>query len=217
MKILLADDHPIFRQGLKSLIESHFNNCEITGVDNGLLAQEELSKNQFDIAILDIDMPEKSGIDVLKYIAENEVPTLPIILTMHNDELFFNEAFNNGAIGYLLKEDSSIEMVECIEKVLSGSQFVSEKIAPYLKNRKTFNSKINTIKSSINSLSKVEYNTLKLVARNKSSKEISELLFVTVKSVENYRSRICRKLDIKGGSNILYKWCVDNQDLLLFK
>ena len=76
------------------------------------------------------------------------------------------------------------------------------------------NSKINAIKDSVNSLSKAEFNTLKLVSENKTSKEIAELLFVTEKSVENYRSRICKKLNISGGSNTLYKWCVENKDLI---
>lgn len=214
MNILLADDHPIFRKGLKFLIEDYFPTCTITEVDNGKDAIEKLSEEEFSISILDIDMPEKSGIDVLKYIQKKKINIRSIILTMHNDELFFNEAFNYGAIGFLLKEDSSIEITDCLEEVLAGIPFVSKKITPYLKNRKSFTSKINTIKSAIHSLSKAEFNTLKLVAKSKTSKEISEMLFVTEKSIENYRSRICRKLDLKGGSNTLYKWCIDNKELI---
>lgn len=214
MQILLADDHPIFRKGLKSLILDRFPHSVVSEVDNGEEAIKLLAEQKFSITILDIDMPLKSGIDVLRVIKEKSIPTKPVILTMHNDELFFNEAFNQGAVGFLLKEDSSLEIVECMESVILNVPFVSKKLTPYLHNRKIFNSKIITIKSSINSLSNSEFNTLKLVAENKTSKEIAELLFVTEKSVENYRSRICKKLSISGGSNTLYKWCVENKDII---
>lgn len=214
MRILLADDHPIFRKGLKNLIQDHFTDCQISESDNGSDAIAQLSENQFAISILDIDMPQKSGIEVLKFIKDNKTPTLPIILTMHNDELFFNEAFNQGALGFLLKEDSTLEIVECIESVMNNTPFVSNKLSNYLKNRKNFNSRISNIRSAINSLSNAEFNTLKLVSDNKTSKEIAELLFVTEKSVENYRSRICKKLDLSGGSNTLYKWSIEHKDLI---
>ena len=211
MQILLADDHPIFRKGLKALIEDSYEYCVVKEVENGEDAMKILMEESFSICILDIDMPEKSGIDVLRFIRERDLKVKPIILTMHNDELFFNEAFNEGAFGFLLKEDSSIEIAECMNNIIAGMPFVSKKLASFLENRSTFTSKMNEIRSAINSLSNAEFNTLKLVSVNKTSKEISELLFVTEKSVENYRSRICKKLNISGGSNSLYKWCVENK------
>lgn len=214
MKILLADDHPIFRKGLKMLIEDHYTHCSITECNNGKEALKLLSRDKFIVSILDIDMPELSGIDVLKHIGKNNIKTKPIILTMHNDELFFNEAFNQGALGFLLKEDSTLEIVSSIENVMNDIPFVSRKLTTFLKNRKKFNSRINQLREGIESLSKAEFNTLQLVSENKTSKEIAELLFVTEKSVENYRSRICKKLDLKGGSNVLFKWCVENKDVI---
>lgn len=214
MNILLADDHPIFRKGLKSLISDHFQDSSISEADNGVEALEQMKNEQFNVVILDIDMPEKSGIDVLKEIADREYTTKAIVLTMHNDELFFNESFNHGSVGFLLKEDSSKEIIDCIESVLNGFPYVSKRIEPFLANRKQFNSRMNALKEAIDSLSTAERNTLKLVAKNKTSREIAELLFVTEKSVENYRSRICRKLNVKGGSNTLYKWCIENKDLV---
>lgn len=215
MKILLADDHPIFRKGLKALISDQFQHCLVEEVEDGQAAIDKLKYDKFSIVVLDIDMPLRSGIEVLRLIKENNLSTKTIMLTMHNDELFFNEAFNNGAIGFLLKEDSSLEIVECIESVLANVPYVSRKLDNFLINRKQFNSRIQTLKNSINSLSKSEFNTLKLVAENKTSKEIAELLFVTEKSVENYRSRICKKLEISGGSNTLYRWCIENRELIV--
>lgn len=214
MQILLADDHPIFRKGLKALIEDHYKHCVVVEVDNGIDAIHKLTYETFTICILDIDMPGKSGIEVLRYIKEKPIKVKPIMLTMHNDELFFNESFNEGALGFLLKEDSSLEIVGCLTNILAGLTFVSKKLNPFLQNRGTFKSKLNNMKELMESLSNAEFNTLKLVALNKTSKEIAELLFVTEKSVENYRSRICKKLNISGGSNTLYKWSIENKTII---
>lgn len=215
MKLLLADDHPIFRKGLMALISDYLPTAQIDEAENGNSAIEKLGKNYYDVAILDIDMPGASGIEVLKFINDESPNTHAIILTMHNDELFFNEAFDHGASGFLLKEDSSLEMMECIKSITEGEIFVSQKLANFLKNRKNFTSRMNAIKEALRSLSNAEYATLKLVALNKTSKEISELLFVTEKSVENYRSRICKKLDLTGGSNTLFKWSMENRELIM--
>ena len=214
MKILAVDDHPIFRKGLVGLIRDAYQDSEIAEAENGKEAIDLINETQFDIIILDIDMPEKSGIEVLDYLNGLDYRGKTVILTMHNDELFFNEAFNRGAHGFLLKEDSSLEIIDCLSNLKEGSPFVSTKLRPYLENRAKFNERVNQIRDAIETLTNAEKNTLKLVAQNKTSKEIAELLFVTEKSVENYRSRICKKLDLTGGSNILYKWCIENKELI---
>lgn len=214
IKILVVDDHPIFRKGLVALIQDEYEGCEVSEAENGAQAIQQLSADHYDIAILDIDMPEKSGIEVLDHIKTKEIRIKPIILTMHNDEMFFNEALNRGAKGFLLKEDSSFEMQDCLTKVQKGGVFVSKKLLPYMQNRARFSEQLAKIQEGLESLTNAEYNTLKLVAQDKTSKEIAELLFVTEKSVENYRSRICKKLEISGGSNSLYKWCVQNKELI---
>lgn len=214
VRLLLVDDHPIFRKGLAALISDSIRACEIFEAVDGNEAIRMLSENMLDIAVLDIDMPEKSGIDVLDFIQEQQLRVKPVILTMHNDELFFNEAFDRGARGFILKEDSSLEIMDCIENVLKNQVFVSKKLHHFLDNRRNFTQKMGAIREALSSLTKAELNTLKLVSENKSSKEIAELLFVTEKSVENYRSRICKKLNLTGGSNTLYKWTVSNRDLI---
>jgi DNA-binding NarL/FixJ family response regulator len=214
MRILAVDDHPIFRKGLVALIQDEYQKSTIVEAENGREAIELILEKSFDIIILDIDMPEKSGMDVLDFLRENSIESNTIILTMHNDEMFFNEAFNRGAKGFLLKEDSSLEIIDCIKKVLVGIPFVCKKLQPYLENSASFNERMGLIRGAIESLTNAEKNTMKLVAQNKTSKEIAELLFVTEKSIENYRSRICKKLDLTGGSNTLYKWCVENKELI---
>lgn len=214
MKILAVDDHPIFRSGLVSLIQNQYPDALIMQAENGQEAIDILENERFDIVILDMDMPQKSGLDVLADIQQKNAKVRVVILTMHNDELFFNESFNKGAMGFVLKEDSSLEIIDCLEKVLLDLPYVSEKLRPFLETRAKFNERIGKIRESLQTLTKAEMNTLKLVAQNKTSKEIAELLFVTEKSVENYRSRICKKLDLTGGSNTLYKWSIENKDLI---
>lgn len=213
-KLLLVDDHPIFRKGLLALIQDSILNLVIDEAKDGIEAIEKVKNNNYQVVVLDIDMPEKSGIDVLDFIRNQNIKTKVIILTMHNDELFFNEAFDRGAMAYVLKEDSGTEILECLTLIQSGVPFVSRKLKPYLNNRKNFSAKLGEIKEAISTLTNAELNTLKLVAENKSSKEIAELLFVTEKSVENYRSRICKKLNITGGSNTLYKWTITNREII---
>ena len=185
MRILAVDDHPIFRKGLVALIQGQYKDADIIEAEDGLEAINLMEDGKFDVIILDIDMPEKSGIEVLDHIRKKKIKSKNIILTMHNDELFFNEAFNRGAQGFLLKEDSSFEIIECLEKVRAGIPFVSQKMKPYLENRSEFNKEMNRIKEALSSLTNAEMNTLKLVSQNKTSKEIASLLFVTEKSVEN--------------------------------
>lgn len=214
MKILAVDDHPLFRKGLVGLIEDAFPDSNIMEAQDGLEASKLLKSDTPELAILDIDMPEKSGIELLDFIKENTPDVLAIILTMHNDEVFFNEALNKGAKGFLLKEDSSGEIIECMESVQAGKIFVSKRLRPFLENRTSFNKELKVIKEALESLTNSEFKTLQLVSQNKTSKEIAELLFVTEKSVENYRSRICKKLDISGGSNSLYKWCIQHKEYI---
>jgi len=212
--LLIVDDHPIFRKGLVALISDSFPDYTITEAVDGREAIHALEKKSFTVTMLDIDMPEKSGIEVLEFIQQKKIETKPVILTMHNDELFFNEAFDRGAQGYVLKEDSSIEIIDCIKNMTNNVMFVSQKLIPFLHNRHNFSAHLGAIKDALSTLTKAELSTLKLVSENKSSREIAELLFVTEKSVENYRSRICKKLTISGGSNTLYKWTIANKELI---
>lgn len=214
LRLLVVDDHPIFRKGLVGLIQDACPDCRIQEANDGTGAIDLIISQSFDIIILDIDMPQKSGIDVLRYARDKELKNRIVILTMHNDELFFNEAFDLGAKGFVLKEDSSMEIIDCIESVKMDIPFVSKKLKPYLVNRSNFSKQMKSIKEGLDSLTKAELNTLRLVSLDKTSKEIAEMLFVTEKSVENYRSRICKKLDIKGGSNSLYKWCVTHKEYI---
>jgi len=212
MQFVIADDHPIFRGGLISLLKVDFPNVQISEFSDGDEAEQHILNATPDVAILDIDMPKKNGLDVCLHISD-KVATRVIILTMYNDAEMLRKAKANGAWGYLVKDNTSDELSECIKTILSGEKY----IAKSLRNSKLLREierKHEEIHEKLSSLSQTELKTLKLVSQKFSSKEIAELLFVSPKSVENYRSRICKKLMLDARNNSLLLWVLDHKELI---
>lgn len=214
MKILIADDHLIFRKGLREIVKSQIINCTIIEAENGTEAYNLALKEQPNIAILDIDMPELNGLEVCKRIIEKELPIKVIMLTMYKNEEMFNSAMENGAMGYVLKDNSASDLNECINNVIDDKSFISPKISEYMDHYDNYKNKKGEIKEKLGKLTNVELKTLKLVSDNLTSREIGEMLFVTQKTVENYRSRICKKLELDSRNNSLLKWVLDNKSIL---
>lgn len=214
MKVFIADDHPIFRSGLKFLLENSFDHIEIEQFENGLQLQERIISEIPDIVIVDIDMPEKTGLDVCKEITTAGIDTKVVILTMYNDLEMLNLAFFNGAKGYLVKDNTSEELVDCINFVLDGKTYVAKSIRDQQQVYDESDLSKVHVAELLQSLTRTELKTLKLVAQKSSSKEIADLLFVSVKSVENYRSRICKKLNLDARNNSLLLWVLDNKVII---
>lgn len=200
-QILIADDHPVFLFGLKSIIGS-IETCEVTEVtSNGSDALNLICKTNPDIAILDIDMPGLNGIEVLKKVTEINSSTKVIVLTMHKEESIFNLAFDSGAYGYVIKDNAAIDVVNCIHAVSDGETFVSPQISSYnIKRQSASNSNELTL---INSLTTSEKVVLKEVCENKSSTEIADKLNVSHKTIQNHRFNICKKLHLEGVNSLL--------------
>ena len=200
-KIFIADDHPVFLFGLKSII-GLMNNCEIEEVaSNGISALSIIEKSNPEIAILDIDMPGLSGLEVTKRIAKMQLSTKVIILTMHKDESIFNLAFDSGAIGYVLKDNTATDIVNCINSVIAGEIFVSPQIVKFFENRQEEN--YITELNLLNELTETEKKVLIEVSLNKSSLEIASLLHVSNKTIQNHRFNICKKMKLKGINSLL--------------
>tara|TARA_B100000508_G_scaffold141092_1_gene146386 strand:- start:38797 stop:39453 length:657 start_codon:yes stop_codon:yes gene_type:complete len=212
MTFLIADDHPIFRSGLKSLLNNAFPDATIIEKENGQEAEKVIQDEKPDYAFLDIDMPKKNGLEVCKSCAD-KFSTKLIILTMYNDGEMLRKAMNNGANAYMVKDNTSDELVECIESLKSGEKYwakslrKSSKIQKELKEYKDISEKLST-------LTETELKTLKLVGQKYSSKEIADLLFVSPKSVENYRSRICKKLALDARNNSLLIWVLEHKGVI---
>jgi DNA-binding NarL/FixJ family response regulator len=214
MKVFLADDHPIFRSGLQFLLETSFDKINVSSFENGSLLLNKLESEIPDIVIADIDMPGMNGLELCKEICEKKPGTKVIMLTMYNDHEMLKLAFFNGAKGYLVKDNTSEELVDCISYVLDGKTYIAKSIREQQQLYDGQDQDDLHIAEMLGSLTRTELKTLKLVAQKLSSKEIADLLFVSVKSVENYRSRICKKLNLDARNNSLLMWIVDNKKII---
>lgn len=213
MHIVIADDHPIFRSGLIFLLNSTFKNLRIDEFDSGENVVEFVLENNPDICILDIDMPNMSGLEVSKAIREVGHTTKIIILTFHQDVEFLKLGFYNGANAFLMKDNTSEEIVDCIHAVLKGENYITQKFLEensLLQQNISLSDEVNLLRS----LTKTEIKTLKLVSQKYTSKEIANLLFVSEKTIENYRSRICKKLNLDARNNSLVLWVMENKSLI---
>ncbi|MEY3237087.1 MAG: hypothetical protein RI883_1188 [Bacteroidota bacterium] len=211
MHILIADDHPIFRSGLKFLLEASFDQLTINEFENGQDLLNFAQTIEADVIIVDIDMPLKNGLQVCEELTTVKTSAKIIVLTMHKDLELLKLAFYNGANGYLVKDNTSEELVGCIQTVLAGNNYLAKGI----RDQENMGEYDDTFKYHIaellNTLTRTELKTLKLVSKKLSSKEIADYLFVSVKSVENYRSRICKKLNLDARNNSLLLWVLDNK------
>lgn len=214
MKIVIADDHPIFRSGLKFLLESSFPSIKVTDFENGEGVLSFLVENKPDLVLLDIDMPGKNGLDTCEAIKNSYPEIKVVILSMYKDVEMVKLAFFNGAKGYLVKDNTSDELVECVQTVCQGKSYLAKEIRDSHQQQMTNSSKELQIAQLIELLTPTELKVLKLVSQKYASKQIAELLFVSVKSVENYRSRICKKLNLDARNNSLLMWVMENKRIL---
>lgn len=213
IKIIIADDHPVFRSGLKKLIEED-SSIEIIGeAENGEKALELIKELKPIIAVLDIDMPKMSGIQVLKSLNKSKTDIKIIFLTVFASEDIFDKVMSLGISGYLLKDSAVIDIIECIHKVAEGNYYISPSVSNFLVNRKDKMKKLENDNPELKTLTITELNVLKLVADGKTSKEIGDELFISYKTVDNHRTNISHKLNLSG-PNSLIKYAIKNRQLL---
>jgi len=199
IKILIADDHPVVRQGLCRIIE-HASDLQIVAeVGNGQEALEKIQLLQPDIAILDIDMPGQDGFKVAAAISELKLPVEIIFLTVHREESFLNKALEIGAKGYVLKDSTITDIVAGIRTVFAGQPYLSPAMASYLVNRRQ-----ETGRSlGLANLTPTERTIIKLIAQYKTTKDIAAILFISPRTVETHRANICQKLGIRGNHSLI--------------
>ena len=214
MKLLIADDHPIFRKGLKDILESTFKNLDIIECKNGKEAIDNIKKENPSIAILDINMPELNGLEVSSMVTKEQLPTRVIILTMYKDREMVKKAMRSGAYGYILKDFATDEIIDCINKVTNNEKYIGPELQSYYSEFVQEDRAKQEYVVLLKNLSQAELKTLKLVSQNKSTKEIAGLLFLSEKTIENYRSKICQKLLLPPRNNSLLLWISENKDLL---
>ncbi len=213
IKIFIADDHPIFRGGLRQLIALELN-LEVVGeAKDGAEAIERLLHCQADVALLDIDMPKASGFEVLTAVREKGVALNFIFLTMHKDEQFLNAALDLGVKGFLIKDSAAEEVIDCINAVVNGEEFISPQLTSFLLKRMR-QAQANPAKASLlDQLTPTERKVLRLIAEYKTNKEIAATLFMGIRTVEQHRLNISEKFDLKG-RHALMKFAAENIDRL---
>lgn len=209
IKIFIADDHPIVRKGLKEILQEQKNIQCIGEAENGLDALEQICKLEPDLAILDIDMPMMNGLDVAKKAISKNLFTRFVILTMHREEGFYNEAMDIGIRGYLLKDAVLNDLVDCIHAVQKGGSYVSPTLHQFLEKRES--KQLSSDWSRKYQLTLSEMNVLRLVGEGKTTKEIAEILFVSEKTIETHRGNCVKKLGLEGGKNALMKFLLENK------
>jgi DNA-binding NarL/FixJ family response regulator len=197
ISVFLADDHAIIRDGLRLILETQGDITVVGEAANGREAVHKIKELCPDIVIMDIVMPELNGIDATIQITETCPSTNVIILSVLDTSEYIFEALKAGAKGYILKESAGEEVVQAIRRVQSGHHYLSQEISEavitdYIKRRG-----YNEEKSPLKSLSRREREILQLVVEGKSATEISDILFISPKTVETYKSRIMQKLNIK--------------------
>jgi DNA-binding NarL/FixJ family response regulator len=201
--VLIADDHPIFRRGLHDIIAAD-NSLRLIGeATDGEQAWEMLQTLQPSVAVLDIHMPGQNGIQLARQLKQNRIPTNLVILTMDNEEALLNEALSLGVTGYLLKESAVADLLEAIHRVAKGDCYVSPALSGALLRRGGAQTLLAQHKPGLSALTPSERQILKLVAEDRTSKEIAELLGCSVRTVETHRQNISRKLELTGSHSLL--------------
>jgi len=202
IKIVIADDHPIFRKGLRQTLEECDRLNVIGEVGDGKAALELIQSKNPDVAILDISMPVMDGFAVAREIAKAQVPVNLIFLTGHQEEALFDEAMELGIKGYVLKESSMAEIAACVQAVSQGKHYTSPALTSYLVSRSR-RPVAPQNQSDLKDLTPTECRILKMIADYKTSREIAEELFISYHTVETHRRNICEKLDLHGSHALM--------------
>ena len=206
MKILAVDDHPVFLKGLVLILNSMFTECEVEEETVGTKAIEKILKSEYDVVIVDFKLKDITGLQIVNEVREQKDCRF-IMLTMYDDDEIAAEAVNAGVDGYILKENTASEIGNAVRKVLEGGKFID----------KRFNSlkkvSYGDTLSGLSLLTAQEINILKMISRKMSSRDISEELEISMKTVENHRTNISGKLSLSG-SNSLITFAIENKALI---
>lgn len=202
-RIILADDHVMFRQGIRKILEKS-KGLEVVGeAGDGLKLLELLKEVTTDMVILDISMPNLRGVEATKEIKMILPDVKVLILTMHKEKEYVYHAISAGAKGYLLKEDADTELFAAVEKIRQGSSYISPLLSDELTDELIQTYHKGQLRTLSEPLTVREREILKLVAEGISNKEIADLLFISVRTVENHRANIMRKLNISNTANLI--------------
>lgn len=210
IRLLIADDHPIFRKGLRQVIEAQANLKVVAEADDGVIALEQIRQLQPDIAVLDIHMPNLSGFELARVLHEQGIKVEVIFLTMYKAEDLFNAAMDMGVKGYVLKDSAVTDIVGSIRAVIDGQPYISPQLSSFLLNRSARATALRQNQPSLDDLTPTERRVLRMLAEYKTSKQIADELFIHSRTVDNHRANICAKLGLRG-SHALMKFAIEHK------
>ena len=200
MKILITEDHAVVRQGLKLILADHFRKAVFGEARNATEALDCVQREKWDVVVLDITMPGRSGLEVLKEIKHLR-PKLPVlILSMHPEDQFAVRLFKEGAAGYLTKESAGDELVCAINKVVAGGRYISPSLAERMASYLT----IDVRKAPHERLSNREFLILRMIASGKQVSQIAKEISLSVATISTYRARILEKMDMKNNAELTH-------------
>jgi two-component system, NarL family, response regulator NreC len=201
--IVLADDHPVVRKGLRALLESESDLTVIGEASDGLSAVEVTERKTPDVLLVDVIMPGLTGLEVVRQVKQRLPQVRSIVFSMHASVAYINEAFKNGACGYVLKGADANEMVEAVHAVAAGRRYISPAVSErmveaYLERGQEF-----TARDPYDELTTREREVLQLVAEGRTNAEIADRLFISPRTVEIHRAHVMRKLSLKTPSDLV--------------
>jgi len=211
--VLIVDDHPLFRQGLRQVVEAD-PRFELVGeAGDGTRALHLIHETKPDVAVLDVNLPGLSGLEIARKLQSEQQSTKVIILTMYKEEETFNRALDFGARGFVLKENAVEDIRHALAAVGAGEHYLSPSISGYLVRRRDRAESLVTEKPGLDDLTKAERRILKLIAAKKTSREIAAELFISPRTVEAHRANICTKLELHGSHSLL-QFALENRSAI---
>lgn len=209
-RIVIVDDHPIFRRGLKETIEADRSFLVAGEAADGETALRQIQSLRPDVAIVDLHLPKVGGMQLVRSVCALPQAPAVIVLTMHSEEGTFNAALDAGAQGYILKDNTVSDVLIGLKAVAAGGVFISPSVAGYLVRRQQRAGALKEQKKGLAMLTPTERRILRLVAENKTNREIGRELFISHRTVETHRSHICEKLELSGNRALL-KFAFDHK------
>jgi DNA-binding NarL/FixJ family response regulator len=200
IRLLIADDHAIVRDGLRRILEDDPDIIVAGEATNGFEALAKVRSTELDLLLLDLSMPGKNGIELIKQI-KDELPKLPIlVLTMHDEDQYAMRAIKSGASGYLTKDSASTQLISAVKRVAAGRLYISQNLAEEL----AMNIRPNHNSESPHTLlSDREFEVLQLLVKGKSVSEIGGMLFLSVKTVSTHKTRVLQKMNMTSIADLV--------------